>query len=470
MSFEKEIHEYVCTHKTEIVDTLKELIRIPSVRGEAKEHAPFGNACAEALRYAESLYAQNGFDTALDADGGYLLSYYGNGNRSLGLFAHADVVAVKDDWIHTSPFTPVEKDGFLVGRGALDNKSAVVISLYCAKMLKELNIPFHSRLLIFTGCNEENGMHDVQNYLKKHNPPDFSLVCDSAFPLYRGNKGRILMKATKNTSFGEVNRFYGNGGGTNVATAVAFLAYSDALYQWLKEKENDRLSVCIEGNEIRITALGIGKHAALPEGSVNAAAIIADTLRQCKLLSNETQKTADFIYGACSDYYGGKVGVDCEDSEFGKLTFVNTQIDANETQTVLYFNIRRGVGIEEDELESRLNAAFAQNGFSIEFLSKSIPHALPQNHPMLSVLMNAYIAYTGETDAKMHVNAGGTYRQYLKNAAEIGPTLFWGAPDGTPQGHGNVHQPDECISIDGLLNALELTMLMLLECDKQEEV
>lgn len=470
MIFKEQIHDYIHQHKDEIVNILKELIRIPSVRSEAEENAPFGAECARVLEFTKNLYEDNGFDTELDREGGYLLSYYGEGTKSLGIFAHADVVPVADDWTLTSPFEPLEKDGHVIGRGSIDDKSAVVISLFCARMLKELNIPFSSRLIMFTGSSEESGMGDVKNYLKKHIPPDFSLVCDSAFPLYRGNKGRILMKATKNTSFGEANRFYGNGGGTNVATAVAFLAYSDALYQWLKEKENDRLSVCIEGNEIRITALGIGKHAALPEGSVNAAAIIADTLRQCNLLSNETQKNADFVYGACSDYYGGNVGVDCEDSEFGKLTFVNTQIDANETQTVLYFNIRRGVGIEEDELESRLNAAFAQNGFSIEFLSKSIPHALPQNHPMLSVLMNAYIAYTGETDAKMHVNAGGTYRQYLKNAAEIGPTLFWGAPDGTPQGHGNVHQPDECISIDGLLNALELTMLMLLECDKQEEV
>ena len=40
-------------------------------------------------------------------------------------------------------------------------------------------------------------------------------------------------------------------------------------------------------------------------------------------------------------------------------------------------------------------------------------------------------------------------------------------PFDLPAGHGSVHQPDECISIDGLLNAIELTMLMLLECDKQ---
>ena len=30
------------------------------------------------------------------------------------------------------------------------------------------------------------------------------------------------------------------------------------------------------------------------------------------------------------------------------------------------------------------------------------------------------------------------------------------------------HQPDECISIDGMLKALELTMLMLLVCDKED--
>lgn len=44
---------------------------------------------------------------------------------------------------------------------------------------------------------------------------------------------------------------------------------------------------------------------------------------------------------------------------------------------------------------------------------------------------------------------------------------FGGTPNGLTQGHGGAHQPDECISIDGMLEALELTMLMLLECDKE---
>ena len=96
------------------------------------------------------------------------------------------------------------------------------------------------------------------------------------------------------------------------------------------------------------------------------------------------------------------------------------------------------------------------------------PHIVPEDHPMLRALMDVYMKYTGKTDAKMHVNAGGTYGQLLPCAAEIGTAIGGGKRTfALPTGHGHVHQPDECISIDGLLNAIELTMLMLLECDKQ---
>ena len=109
LSYKEKICEYVIARKSEIVETLKELLRIPSVRGEAEEEAPFGKECARALEYTKALYEKYGFDTELDADGGYLLSYYGGGEKSLGLFSHADVVPASDDWTVTSPFEPLEK-------------------------------------------------------------------------------------------------------------------------------------------------------------------------------------------------------------------------------------------------------------------------------------------------------------------------------------------------------------------------
>lgn len=471
MDFKKQIHDYIQKHKREIIDTLKELIRIPSVSGEAEEDAPFGKECARVLEFTQNLYESNGFETELDCDGGYLLSYFGKGAKSLGLFAHADVVPVGDNWILTSPFKPLEKDGFILGRGAIDDKSAVVISLFCARMLKELSIPFNSRLIMFTGSSEESGMGDLKNYLKAHTPPDFSLVADTAFPLYRGNKGRISLKATKNSAIGELKSFVGGKAGANVSEATASLKHSPTLYEWLKTKENERISVKSKIDEIVISAVGIGKHTALPEGSVNAAALIAEVLCSCELLSEDTRQTLRFICDICSDYYGGCLGIDNDDSEFGKLTFVNYQINADMCSIELYFNIRHGLGISQSEIKERLTAEFEQRKFKLEFLGTSNPHIVPKDHPMLRALMDVYVKYTGKTGAKMYVNAGGTYGQLLPCAAEIG-TSFGGVkrPFDLPQGHGGVHQPDECISIDGLLNAIELTMLMLLECDKQQEV
>lgn len=138
MKNQQEIHEYLMARKKEIVSTLKELVKVPSECGVAQENVPFGQECAQILKIIQGLYASNGFQTEIDEQGGYLLSTYGKGDKSIGLFAHADVVAGGEDWIYTKPFEPIEKDGFLIGRGVLDDKSAVLASLYVLKMFKEL--------------------------------------------------------------------------------------------------------------------------------------------------------------------------------------------------------------------------------------------------------------------------------------------------------------------------------------------
>ena len=184
------------------------------------------------MKYTKDLYAQNGLETELDEDGGYLLSYYGEGEKTLGLFAHGDVVPVNNDWVFTSPFDPIEKNGYLIGRGVKDDKSALVLSLYCAKMLKELALPFSSRLVCFTGANEETGMQDMKNYLKKHTAPDFSLVCDTAFPLFRGNKGSLQFFATQKEPMDRVRSFSG-GTAFNIILGEATAEIGNRTYEYL---------------------------------------------------------------------------------------------------------------------------------------------------------------------------------------------------------------------------------------------
>lgn len=467
--FRRQIQAYLQENRDAIVSECMELIRIPSVRDEALPGAPWGKACADVLEHTKTVFSSYGFSSEIDPEGGYLLSSYGEGNHSIGLFAHADVVPAGDNWTLTAPFDPAVINGCIVGRGALDDKSAVVTSLYAARIIRDLSLPFHSRLVMFVGSAEESGMDDIRHYIKTHTPPDFALVPDTAFPLYRGNKGRILLHIKRNAPLGEIKRFCSGKSGTNVGYAQAVLSYREDLYASLLPFASDSVSVCQTEDEISMTAKGIEKHSALPDGSVNAAALIADLLRTNQFVTEETRKICAFLYDICSDYHGAVLGIANKDAEFGPLTFVHYRIDADETSAALDFNIRLGASVDADAMKQTLRDRFAEYGFSMEISSESYPHIVPADHPVLRAMICAYEAVTGAKNAPMYVNAGGTYGQYLPCAAEIGTTMRWNRPADLPVGHGAVHQPDEWISIDGLLDVIEMTVLMLLACDNAME-
>jgi len=80
----------------------------------------------------------------------------GAGPCKLLVACHMDVVPPGDGW-DTDPFTPVEKDGFLYGRGVLDNKGPLAASLVAARVLKQLvgDQAIAGQLLIAALADEE---------------------------------------------------------------------------------------------------------------------------------------------------------------------------------------------------------------------------------------------------------------------------------------------------------------------------
>jgi succinyl-diaminopimelate desuccinylase len=327
----------------------------------------------------------------------------------------------------------------------MDDKSAVVTSLYCAKIIKELGIPFNSRLICFTGANEESGMQDIKNYISAHTPPDFSLVCDTGFPLYRGNKGILHFVATQEAPMHDITDFSG-GSAFNIILGEAKAKIGEQVFE---EK-------------------GISRHGALPEGSLNAAHVLSKKLSQNDTLSAYDRKQMDFIANLLEKYYGEVFGIAHTDKDFGNLTVTNGIVKMSEGKISLCFDMRYGASLDIKEAKDKISRFFDNNGWSVDFARESDPFILSDDNPYIVACMNTYKDFTKKHDAKSFVNAGGTYARYLPCAAEIGTSLNGGKPPfDLPAGHGSVHQPDECISIDGLLNAIELTMLMLLECDKQ---
>ncbi len=443
MEYNKIIHNYISDRKDEIICNLKELIKKPSVREKSEKDAPFGKNCAAVLDYTEKLYSQNGFKTEKDKQGGYLLSYYGKGNKSIGFFSHSDVVSVNNDWIFTLPFEPIEKDGFIIGRGALDDKAAIIISLYCAKMLKELKIPFNSKLIMFTGSSEETGMEDIDNYLKNHSAPDFSLICDTAFPLYRGNKSGMNCWIKFNSELKDIKNFYG-GTAMNITLANAFATVNGEI----------------------LTENGISRHSALPEGSVNAGYLLAKKLSQLPNICNDDKKQMTVVANILEKHYGEVFGIEHTDINFGKLTCTNGIIKTEDGKITLGINMRFGLSANTDEIRKKINDFCIKNNCTAEYEKEKTGYIVSEENKYIKACLKAYGEFTGDTNPKTYINAGGTYGRKLPCAAEIGPTLKWGTPQNTPPGHGGAHQPDECINIQGFLDALELTLHMLIECDK----
>ena len=77
--------------------------------------------------------------------------------KALLLVAHMDVVAVdKSKWT-VDPFAGVIKDGYLYGRGAIDDKGMLAANLAAFIALKRANLRLNRDVIFLATADEENG-------------------------------------------------------------------------------------------------------------------------------------------------------------------------------------------------------------------------------------------------------------------------------------------------------------------------
>ncbi len=158
--------------KGEMVQTLRELVRIPAIAPE--------NGGEGELRKAELLMRvleKIGFDRIerYDAEDGRvpskvrpnIVAYrYGEDlERKLWIITHMDVVPPGDasSWTVTRPFEPVVKDGRVYGRGSEDNGQALVASIYALKALKDLGMKTKRTIaLAFVADEEQESRYGIR--------------------------------------------------------------------------------------------------------------------------------------------------------------------------------------------------------------------------------------------------------------------------------------------------------------------
>ncbi len=127
-----------------------------------------------------------------------------NSDYNIWVMAHIDVVPTGDLGLwHSDPWTVVEKDGKLIGRGVEDNQQGLVSSAFAALYYIQNKIaPAHTVKLLFV-ADEENGSTYGINYLLKNydffKKDDIILIPDGG-----DSEGRTIEIAEKNILWAKV--------------------------------------------------------------------------------------------------------------------------------------------------------------------------------------------------------------------------------------------------------------------------
>ncbi len=254
---------------------LKELVAIPSLRdlSTADEKAPFGKECRRALDKMMEIGREAGF-TVKDIDGYACTIEYGEGEESVGILAHLDIVPIGDDWTH-DPLGCEEVDGYLFGRGTLDDKGPAVAGLTAMRMLKDQGIKLNKKIMLICGCDEESGMGCMEYYSKHGEIPTVSFTPDAEFPAIYGEKGLLQITLNGQAETPIVRMHCGERPNVVIGKASALVKnfkeeYVDLFDFYLRSYNLEgSLEYTEEGCVVNIN--GQSAHASLPWRGINAA-------------------------------------------------------------------------------------------------------------------------------------------------------------------------------------------------------
>ena len=138
----------------EAIQHLQEYLRIDTVN-------PPGNEI-EGVRFFKKIFDAESIPCQVfepsPGRGNLLAMLKGNGKkRPVLLLSHMDVVTVEKEQWSVDPFAGVIQDGYLYGRGALDDKSMGIVEMMALLILKREKVSLERDVLFLATADEETG-------------------------------------------------------------------------------------------------------------------------------------------------------------------------------------------------------------------------------------------------------------------------------------------------------------------------
>lgn len=420
--------EYV--NREEVFDSLRNIMKFPSIVSDPLPGMPFGEECAKALNYALGLAEKMGFRTVnLDNKVGY--AEYGTGDEMIAVLGHLDVVPAGDNWI-CKPFDATLLDGKIYGRGIADDKGPIIGALYALQAIVKSGGSLKRRVRIIFGSDEEVDCTDMARYLEIEEIPVMAFTPDAEYPAIFSEKGILYYTISKKV----------NG-----------LVYAHAGEAVNQVPDVATMTFIAEGKEITVkSSEGRAAHGSTPELGVNAIDSMIKNLKIAPEFQSADSSLKEFIsfYEKyyLDDFYGEKVGMAMSDSEVG----------ANSSNVGILFSKGDEIGIKVDfrfipqykgETEGRkkLETLAEENDLVLDIYKIRKAIYMPKDSGLIRVLQNVFKRNTG-IDMEPVAMGGGTYAKFLPNTVAFGP-LFPGEED-------SIHQPNEYITEENLFKNINI--------------
>ena len=449
------IDKFINDNRENIIRDIARLVAINSVEGAAEPGAPFGNGPKQALELGLEICRELGLK-AVNCEDKIGYGQIGDAEDYLATITHLDVVPVGEGWTG-DPFTLREREGYIIGRGVMDDKGPSVLCLYALKYLKDAGVPLRYSIRALLGTNEETGMGDVEYYLDNYKAPVFCFSPDSGFPVCNGEKGICNLRIVSKTKLDKIADIRGGVAG-NVIPGKA-----EAWVKGAKPAPTESVSVEADGELWHLTAKGIGGHASKPEGTVNAIGVLISYILENKLAGEEEEKFLRLLMKLHESWDGSGLGVDADDGKFEPLTIIGGVIGVEDGHIFQTVDSRYPTNTSGKKIADTISALAGELA-EIELKRDTAPFYMSIDNPAVKVCMDVYNAVTGE-DAKPYTMGGGTYARDFPNGVSFGPEH----PERSyPDFFGPIHGADEAASIDEFMEALKIYILALIELEAVE--